>query len=482
MKNRKHIIFGAAVLVLALLFGAIGSRYFGPYISWAAQNNPTVTTTQTSLVTTDQQNVAAVMPTQDVLSKLYDQVAPSVVNIQVTIPAQAQASPNSQIPGFPFGFPFGQPGTPSSPAPQQAEGSGFVYDNQGHIVTNNHVVENADSITVYYANGMWSKATVVARDAQADLAVIKVTPPNGVTLTPLSLAPADSLRVGYYVAALGSPFGLNETMTFGVVSALGRSFPTGDTSTAGAHYSLPDVIQTDAAINPGNSGGPLLNLNGEVVGVNFAINSPVRANSGVGFAIPVSVVEKVVPALIKDGSYKYSYLGIQGQTITASVAKDKNLPDNTLGILVGDVVNSGPAEKAGIQANDIVVGIDNQPVHAFEDLVSYLFNSTDPGQQITLHILRNGKAMDMNVTLAERPSSQSQASTSSAQVTLSDAIKIAKQAVTDAGLMNSFDSASAKPDTVNGQPVWVVTLTSNNKSASVVVDGQTGEILSLNLQ
>ena len=319
MSHRKVRTWGIVILVIAIaLFGA-GAYY--------------VTGTSTALATTHAAAVNAPtnlsphlqatdgIPSQETLAAIYDEITPSVVNIQVEVETAAINTPGSPFPGlpFPFGSPFGSPNAPES-QPQFGEGSGFVYDGNGHIVTNNHVVENAKTITVYFDNGMWADAELVGRDPMADLAVIKITPPEGMELHPLMLAPASSLDEGHYVVALGSPFGLDETMTLGVVSALGRSFRTGDPGTGVAQYSLPDVIQTDTAINPGNSGGPLLNLNGEVVGVNFAFNSPVRANSGVGFAIPVSVVEKVVPALIDEGAYHYAYLGLSGQTINAVVA------------------------------------------------------------------------------------------------------------------------------------------------------------------
>jgi 2-alkenal reductase len=203
-------------------------------------------------VTDAQAAIVGIMPTQEVLSTLYEQIAPSVVNIQVTADRPMNALPESPVPGFPFDIP-GEPGTPQ---PQQGEGSGFIFDMEGHIVTNNHVVENASQIVVNFSNGMWADAELVAADPQADLAVIKVTPPDGLIWQPLTLAAEDSIRVGYYVVAVGSPFGLDETLTTGVVSALGRSFSTGDV-TSGANYSLPDVIQTDAAINPGNSIWPV---------------------------------------------------------------------------------------------------------------------------------------------------------------------------------------------------------------------------------
>ncbi len=475
MLRRKHIIFAAAILVLALFFGAGVSRWLDNGVSFAAAPAQTVSTSSAAV----RAELAAVLPSQQVLSDLYNQISPSVVNIQVT------SKSTVSMPEIMPGFPFGQPNTPDQ-GTVQSEGSGFIYDNDGHIVTNNHVIDNAETITVYFANGMWADAKLVATDPAADLAVIQVTPPSGVAWKPLTLAPANGLDVGYYVMAVGSPFGLDETMTVGVVSALGRSLPT-DSTADGSSYSLPDVIQTDAAINPGNSGGPLLNLMGEVVGVNFAINSPVRANSGVGFAIPVSVVERIVPALIKDGAYHYSFLGVSGATVDETVAAEQKLADNTLGVYVAQVVAGGPADKGGVQEGDVVVAIDNQPITRFEDLISYLFQSTAPGQQVALTIDRGGQQQTVNVTVSERPNAETPAPTeagngSQGAVTIAEAMRIARDAVQNAGVMANIDSASAKPDVVSGQRVWIVSLSGDNKSATVVIDAETGDVLELNVQ
>ncbi len=194
------------------------------------------------------------------------------------------------------------------------------------------MVDGADKVVVTFYNGMWADAEVVATDPQADLAVIKVTPPEGFDWKPLPLAEDSSVQVGHLVIAIGNPFGLEGTMTTGIVSALGRSFPVD--SFGQNRYTLPDVIQTDAAINPGNSGGPLLDLEGNVVGVNFAIESQTRQNSGVGFVIPVSIVKRVVPELIADGKFEYAYLGLEGSTISPDLADALALPDNRLGVYV----------------------------------------------------------------------------------------------------------------------------------------------------
>ncbi|RIK58543.1 MAG: hypothetical protein DCC57_00370, partial [Chloroflexi bacterium] len=252
----------SAALAAALILGAI----YGPVL-W---NNTAVTALPPAAaparlgdLAVETQSTSSLVDDQEALAELYAQVAPSVVNIQVTTRATGMS-----IPGF---------GLPEEGPLEQAQGSGFIYDDQGHIVTNNHVVEEAESVLVVFSNGFWADAEVVAADPQADLAVLKVTPPEGMEWRPLPLADPDSLRVGYSVIAIGNPFGLDGTMTAGIVSALGRGVPVGDSFVS--RYTLPDVIQTDAAINPGNSGGPLIDLAGRVVGVNFAIRSEVRANA-----------------------------------------------------------------------------------------------------------------------------------------------------------------------------------------------------------
>jgi 2-alkenal reductase len=467
MRNRKNIAFGTAILVLALAFGAGANQWIEPGESWAAALQ------QTLVNDVAVAQLAEIDPTQELLANLYQQAAPSVVNIQVTAIAGGQAQG-----GLPFPFGNGDGGD----VPVRGQGSGFIYDNEGHIVTNNHVVEGATSMTVYFSNGMWADAELVATDPSADLAVIQVTPPEGLTWQPLMLAPANGVRVGYTVVALGSPFGLQETMTTGIVSALGRSVPT-DIGASGSSYSLPDVIQTDTAINPGNSGGPLLNLAGEVVGVNFAINTMSGSNSGVGFAIPVSVIEKIVPALIAEGGYQYSYLGIAGTSVNAQVADEFNLDANTLGIYVAQVVANGPSDEAGVQEGDVITGVDDQPITDFDQLISYLFSATAPGQTITLHLLRDGEEITADVVVEARPSPTIAEEGEAAQmeVSLSEAIRIAIEAVREAGLMDDVEGASASASITDGRAVWVVTLTSGSETGTVIVDGTSGEVLELNV-
>jgi 2-alkenal reductase len=445
-----------AVLALAMVL-AVGN------FTWESATNVTAresSLTVDPLVLPEQsrQQEGNGEPSQELLSALYDSVLPSVVNIGVT--QNLVTDPNLGIPGM----------------PAQGQGSGWVWDTEGHIVTNNHVVENAAEITVFFYNGLWAEAELVAADPQADLAVIRVDAPEGVELVPLPLA-AEVPPVGYYALAFGSPFGLAGTMTKGIISARGRSFPVEDATTPGSQYSLPDVIQTDAAINPGNSGGPLVNLNGEVVGVNFAIRSEVRANAGVGFAIPVPVISRVVPALIETGAYAYPYLGLSGGTITPQIAEQEEIPEGTLGVFVGTVVEGGPAAEAGLQEGDVITAIDDQPISSFEDLIAYLITETQPGDTVGLQVLRDGETQTLTVTLGERPISQSSAVVQ--QVTVGQAIDIASEAALEAELLSAVESTSASLEESEGRSVWVVQLQGGDIQATVVVDAESGEVLSM---
>ena len=434
---------------------------------------------------------------QEALADLYASVSPSVVNIKVTVEHPevmgGEGAPGGESPFNMPGLP-GMPGQQGEMPPMQGEGSGWVYDTEGHIVTNNHVVDGASDIIVTFHDGRWAKGEVVAADPQADLAVIKVTPPKGMELKPLPLAEPDSLRVGYSVIAIGAPFGLEETLTTGVVSAIGRSLPVGLDQMGGPHYSLPDVIQTDAAINPGNSGGPLLDLTGRVVGVNFAIESPVRGSSGIGFAIPVSIVQRVVPALIENGAYHYAYLGIRGQSITPELAEALDLPDNVLGAYVDQVMPGGPADKGGVEGGnavvdengielhkggDIIIAIDGEPVRQFNDLVSYLVTKAAPGQKVTLTVMRDGKEKDLTVILGERPTQpEQQPSETAGNITPKAAIAIARDTVETEGLLKKeIKETTVMPGTYDGKDAWVVTLSDGKQTAEVTVDAVTGEVL-----
>jgi 2-alkenal reductase len=298
-----------------------------------------------------------------------------------------------------------------------------VYDADGHIVTNYHVVAGAAKVEVDFSSGYKTYGTVIGIDLDSDLAVIKVDAPAE-ELHPLTLGDSDQLKVGQMVIAIGNPFGLSGTMTTGIISALGRTLESAHTTPDGYFFYAGDIIQTDAALNPGNSGGPLFNLNGEVIGINRAIQTtnytltgdPV--NSGIGFAISINIIKRVVPVLIKEGNYDYPYLGIScldDKYFSLDVIEALGLKSYT-GAYVLSVVSGGPADQAGLHAGDrassiqglkaggdLITAIDGQPVRLFDDLMRYLFNHKSPGDTVTLTILRGDQQLDLIITLDKRP-------------------------------------------------------------------------------
>jgi S1-C subfamily serine protease len=324
-------------------------------------------------------------PTSSDLSVLYGQVNPGVVKINV-LATRA-----------------GRTGTGS--------GSGFILDGDGHIVTNNHVVAQADRLIVTFYDGFQAEAEIVGLDEDSDLAVIRVDelPSNA---SPLPLGSSDDVETGQWVVAVGSPFGLGSTITLGIVSAVGRTIPSGVTP-----FSIPQAIQTDAAINPGNSGGPLLTLGGEVIGVNAQIASQSGTSSGVGFAIPSDVVRRVVPTLIEQGEYIWPWLGVRGTSVNLILVRANDL-DSQQGAYLVDVVNGGPADQAGLQGSsgtqsiddqdvpvggDVVVAIEGEQVRNFNDLlISVAFRQV--GDQVELTVLRDGQQRQFTVELQARPS------------------------------------------------------------------------------
>ncbi len=307
----------------------------------------------------------------------------------------------------------------NSTAIPQGEGSGFVWDRLGHIVTNDHVVSGASKLQVVFADGTALDAQLIGTDPDSDIAVIKVDPQLA-SLTPVELGDMAEVQVGDMAIAIGNPFGLEGTMTRGIVSALGRTIPS-QTS-----FSIPEAIQTDAAINPGNSGGPLLNERGQVIGVNDQIQSSSGTNSGVGFAIPVSIMERVVPALIRNGRYEHAYLGMSGGAYTRAWAEALGLPADVKGIYVLSVTANGPVARAGLRTgtanteialgtsrtgttylqrgSDLITAVDGRPVTRMDDLLVYLEEQTAPGQTIKLTVLRDGVQQTIPVQLEARPS------------------------------------------------------------------------------
>jgi serine protease Do len=350
---------------------------------------------------------------QGTLEQIYAQVNPSVVNIDIS---QSASSLN-----LPSNHPSLGSGSGNNSLVPTALGSGFVWDAQGDIVTNNHVVSGADAINVTFADGSTYAAKLVGADPNSDLAVVKVDAPAS-ELHPVLMADSNQVKVGQLAIAIGNPYGLSGTMTAGIISGLSRSLPVGlDTQNAqqgGPTYSIPDIIQTDASINPGNSGGVLVDSQGQVIGVTAAIESSSNSNSGIGFVIPSSIVQKVVPSLIQTGTYQHPWIGIEGTTVTPDLAAADNLPSGQQGVLVITVTPNSPASKAGLQGGtqtqtlngnqvslggDVITAVDGQAVTRFEDLTSYLLNNAKVGQTVNLTILRNGQQMNVQLTLGVLP-------------------------------------------------------------------------------
>ena len=290
-------------------------------------------------------------------------------------------------------------------------GSGFVYDNLGHIITNAHVVADANKATVTFLDGSQYSAEIIGKDKFTDIAVIKVSEKPRL-LHPLQIGDSSLLQVGEQVAAIGNPFGLSGSMTSGIVSQMGRLLATPDTA-----FSIPDVIQTDAAINPGNSGGPLLNMKGQVIGINTAIQSGTGEFAGIGFAIPSNTVSKIVPTLIEDGKYHHPWIGITGKDIDPDLARVLELKQ-AKGFLIIAVVDGSPADKAGLKGvsetyvvdgkeypvdGDIIISVDDKEVRKISDILIHLQREKSVGDTMVLGVLRDGEFMHISLELVERP-------------------------------------------------------------------------------
>jgi 2-alkenal reductase len=404
MNNRKFAVvagIGCVLLLLWLGATAVGALYFlrtETFTETASQAEAPISVvtlapgfhaTQEAVptlasvdpVTTGLQE----LPDDSSLTELYEQLNPGVVNIQVFI--------NQGLGG-------------------QGAGSGFILDEDGHIVTNNHVVAEADAVTVVFHNGFEEEAEVVGLDDDSDLAVLQVDElPEGAF--PLALGDSDQVKTGEWVIAIGNPFRLGGSITLGIVSAIGRSIPSGVTP-----FAIPQAIQTDAAINPGNSGGPLLNLNGEVVGVNAQIltSGSAIANSGVGFAVPVNVVRRVVPVLIEQGRYEWPWLGVTPASVNLLLVEANDL-DSQQGVYIHEVVPHGPADEAGLTGStgskrvnglsiptggDVILEVDGRPLNSLDELLADIAFS-NPGDEMELTILRDEQQQQMTVTLEARP-------------------------------------------------------------------------------
>jgi len=326
---------------------------------------------------------------------LSEKLSPAVVNVSTT--SQAEANPHME------GGPFGGPGNPHEfwepferffgPMPprrfkQRSLGSGFIISREGFILTNNHVIENADEIVVKTADEKEHKAKVIGRDPKTDIAVIKID--DAKNLSVVTMGNSDDLKVGAWVVAIGNPFGLEHTVTAGIVSAKGRYIGQG---------SYDNFIQTDAAINPGNSGGPLINLKGEVVGINSAIFSRSGGNIGIGFAIPINVAKDMLPELEEKGRVTRGWLGVMIQKVTPDIAENFGLKD-TKGALVADVVKDGPAEEAGVKVGDVIVEFDGHPIKESTEL-PMLVARTRVGKSVTVKVIRENRTETLSVKIGE---------------------------------------------------------------------------------
>jgi len=389
--HKDRVAFTLAVVVLAVTALACSL----PAVTTPAPT-PTYTVPPTPTVTPLQMTPLPMEPANALeaqVEAVYDQAGPAVVNI------------TSRIITYDFFM---------EPIPQEGTGSGFIYDNEGHIVTNYHVVAEAESVSVALAAGGVYTATIVGADPSNDLAVLRIEAES--LPAPIPLGDSDQLRVGQFVVALGNPFGLERTLTVGVISALGRVIQSPDGRFIG------EAIQTDAAINPGNSGGPLLDLEGRVIGVNAQIVSPSQASAGIGFAISVNTVHRVAPQLIAKGHYPHPWLGVsvlpfeaEGAQLLREAGMDVPVDE---GLLVAEVVPGSPAAEAGIRGGDQVVRIGNtqiplggdiitaingKPIANFQELTVYLESETQVGDTVEATLIRDGQEMTVQVTLAERP-------------------------------------------------------------------------------
>ena len=321
---------------------------------------------------------------------IFNKVEDSVVQITTSVPPSTIPNPDRQQEN------------------RTALGSGFVYDNNGHIVTNNHVVANARIVDITFIDGNRYTANVTGRDVYSDLAVLKIVEnfTQAELAPPLTLGNSSELKIGDQVVAIGNPFGLEGSITTGIVSQTGRLLPLEETG-----FSVPNAIQTDALINPGNSGGPLLNMKAEIIGVNTAGIFP----GNIGFAVPSNAVKRIVPILIETGNYTHPWLGMTGGPVTSDIAQREGLERNFKGIIVDTIVKNSPADKAGINGSitnqygerlggDIITAVDGNPVVRMEDLISYLETEKSVNQNMTLTVYKNGNTIDKQITIGQRPS------------------------------------------------------------------------------
>ena len=385
MKNNIQIkLFGLIVIGILIFSGCIHpvTERSAPLPPLENQEEPlNITDGKTSFTSSD-----------EVLISLYEAVNPGVASIIV----------------YSDGLVVGQ-------------GSGFLFDDQGHILTNYHVVENAAQIEVVFPNGFRTKGELIGTDLDSDIAVVEVNILDA-SLNPLALGSSSEVKVGQYVVAIGNPYGLSGTMTVGIISARGRLLESLRAAPSGGFFTAPDLIQTDAAINPGNSGGPLLNMNGEVIGINRAIRTNEEgngalSNSGIGFAVPIDIVKRVVPYLIRDGKYDYPYLGIISRENLTLIEKEAlGFSSEEIGAYVIEVPLKGPASDAGLRGGtaetvfsdlpaggDLITAVDGEVIKSFSDLLAYLVTNKSPGDEVEITVLREGQEFVLKAILEKRP-------------------------------------------------------------------------------
>ena len=324
------------------------------------------------------------------LNTIYSTSLPSIVHIKV----------RQTVPGF------------FQNQERTGQGSGFIWDTEGNIVTNYHVVASASIVDVAFADGSQYSASVIGLDPNSDLAIIKVNP-NGKILTPLNLGDSTNVKVGNHTIVIGSPFGQEFSMSTGIVSAIKRTVPSQN-----AMFSIPNVIQTDAAINPGNSGGPLMDIDGNVIGINSQIISRSGGNQGIGFAIPINSVKKIIPTLIKGEKFEYPYIGITGMDLNTNLKKALEIDSEIKGVMIVDVVKGSPADLGGLlgytgtvsdndnsypSGGDILTAINTIPIKSMSDLLTLLFSDYSPGDSVIFTILRDSISFDLDITLISRP-------------------------------------------------------------------------------
>lgn len=402
LKSRIPVFVLVVLAISSIACGSFVQSLTSSARDIVADEEPSADTTDMDAVEVPQGELVELSPDilaeldaeEQLLISLYQRVNPSVVSIDVS---QEHGEEGQLV--------------------NVGSGSGFVIDTDGHIVTNEHVVSEATNLYVTFYDGRVLPAEVVGTDPFADLAVLKVNAPAGYDLTPVPLGNSDDVQVGQRVVAIGNPFGYENSMTVGVVSAVGRTL-TSSVASGGGIFSNPLIIQTDAAINPGNSGGPLLNSRGEVVGVNTAISSETGANTGIGFAVPVNTVRRIVPQIIENGFADYPYLGISSVSAVTlgDLALEYDLPV-TQGVLIDTVVDGTAASNAGLRGGDenvvfrgfdielggdIIVAINDKSLRNFNELVGYLVSNTSPGDEVVLTIIRDGETMEVDVTLGSR--------------------------------------------------------------------------------